>query len=35
VPALTTSRRRECLDHIVILSEEHLRHILGEYAVVA
>jgi putative transposase len=26
------SVRRECLDHIVILSEAHLRHILGEYA---
>jgi transposase InsO family protein len=26
------SVRRECLDHIVILSEEHLRHVLGEYA---
>jgi transposase InsO family protein len=26
------SVRRECLDHIVILSEAHLRHVLGEYA---
>jgi putative transposase len=26
------SVRRECLDHIVILSKAHLRHVLGEYA---
>jgi transposase InsO family protein len=26
------SVRRECLDHIVILSEAHLRHVLAEYA---
>jgi transposase InsO family protein len=26
------SVRRECLDHIVILSEAHLRRVLGEYA---
>jgi putative transposase len=26
------SVRRECLDHIVILSEAHLRGVLGEYA---
>src|ERR1019366_4212107 len=26
------SVRRECLDHIVILSEAHLRHVLREYA---
>jgi putative transposase len=26
------SVRRECLDHIVILSEEHFRNILAEYA---
>jgi putative transposase len=26
------SVRRECLDHIVILSEEHLRRVLDEYA---
>jgi putative transposase len=26
------SVRRECLDHIVIVSEEHLRHVLAEYA---
>ena len=25
------SVRRECLDHTVILSERHLRRILGEY----
>jgi putative transposase len=26
------SVRRECLDHIIILSEEHLRHVVAEYA---
>jgi putative transposase len=26
------SVRRECLDHFVILSEPHLRHVLAEYA---
>jgi putative transposase len=26
------SVRRECLDHIVILSEAHLRHVLAEYS---
>lgn len=26
------SVRRECLDHVIILSERHLRHVLGEYA---
>ncbi len=26
------SVRRECLDHMIILSEEHLRHVLAEYA---
>jgi transposase InsO family protein len=26
------SVRRECLDHVIILSEAHLRHVLGEYA---
>jgi len=26
------SIRRECLDHILILSEEHLRRVLKEYA---
>jgi putative transposase len=26
------SVRRDCLDHIVILSEAHLRHVLAEYA---
>jgi len=26
------SGRRECLDHIVILSELHLQHVLAEYA---
>jgi hypothetical protein len=26
------SGRRECLDHLVILSETHLRHVLTEYS---
>jgi hypothetical protein len=26
------SIRRECLDHVIIFSERHLRHILTEYA---
>ena len=26
------SVRRECLDHIIILSEAHLRHVLAEYS---
>jgi transposase InsO family protein len=26
------SVRRECLDHVIILSESHLRHVLAEYA---
>jgi putative transposase len=26
------SVRRECLDHLVILSERHLQHVLAEYA---
>jgi putative transposase len=26
------SVRRECLDHAIILSERHLRHVLAEYA---
>jgi putative transposase len=26
------SVRRECLDHLVILSEQHLHHVLAEYA---
>jgi putative transposase len=26
------SVRRECLDHIMILGEAHLQHVLGEYA---
>ena len=23
--------RRECLDHVIIFSDQHLRHVLGEY----
>jgi transposase InsO family protein len=26
------SVRRECLDHVIILSERHLRYVLAEYA---
>jgi transposase InsO family protein len=29
---LIGSIRRECVDHIVVLGETHLRRILGEYA---
>ena len=29
---LIGSIRRECVDHIVVLGEAHLRRILGEYA---
>ena len=25
------SIRRECLDHVVVLNEKHLRHVLGKY----
>ena len=28
---LIGSIRRECLDHVIILSERHLRRILGSY----
>jgi len=31
VEQLIGSIRRECLDHMIVLSEEHLRHILTEY----
>jgi hypothetical protein len=27
-----TSIRRECLDHVIVLGEEHLRRILKNYA---
>ena len=23
--------RRECLDHLIVINERHLRHVLGEY----
>jgi putative transposase len=26
------SARRECLDHVIVLSEAHLRHVLVEYS---
>jgi transposase InsO family protein len=32
VERLIGSIRRECLDHVIILSEEHLRRVLREYA---
>src|SRR6266403_4659788 len=32
VERLIRSIRRECVDHIVVLGEAHLRRILGEYA---
>jgi hypothetical protein len=28
---VTGSIRRECLDHVVVLSERHLRHVLTSY----
>ena len=31
VERLIGSIRRECLDHMIVLNEEHLRRILAEY----
>jgi len=31
VERLIGSIRRECLDHLIVLSEDHLRRILAEY----
>ncbi|MCY3018290.1 MAG: integrase, partial [Planctomycetota bacterium] len=25
------SIRRECMDHVILLNEDHLRHVLAEY----
>ena len=31
VERLIGSMRRECLDHVIVLSERHLRHVLARY----
>jgi hypothetical protein len=31
VERLIESIRRECLDHVIVLNEDHLRRILAEY----
>jgi transposase InsO family protein len=31
VERLIGSIRRECLDHVIVLGEKHLRRILGDY----
>jgi hypothetical protein len=31
VERLIGSLRRECLDHVIVMGEKHLRRILGEY----